>query len=246
MDDSRSFTAIAATHRARKQMRELALQEQKVAQEQRRIMAQQRRDQKWNSTNIYQQTRKTKHQSIKGNSEEGSFFDWSFWGLSICFLLMSIMRIRLEPSRRRARRLGSMSMSSINEQANVMITLRRINRGREQRGEPPISFDAYQALRMALLQDRTLLRGLAGHHVPPPSRGATHEQLQSCQQLTITENDDYDGDCCICLASYQPRDEVRILPCSHSYHKGCIDLWFEQSTLCPICKQSLNDGEDEV
>lgn len=190
-------------------------------------------------------SREAKSRKNKANAEEEEFFDWTFWGLCIIFTLMSIVRIRLEPSRRR-RRLVPATSATRTAEANAVQTLRRINRARQERGEPPISFDVYQALLMALLQDRTLLQGLAGHAIPPPPRGATEQQLLMCQQLTITHNDDYDGDCSICLASYQPDDVVRILPCSHSYHKGCIDVWLQQSILCPMCKQSLDDTEPPI
>jgi hypothetical protein len=48
------------------------------------------------------------------------------------------------------------------------------------------------------------------------------------------------GRCVICLAEYEEKDVLRILPyCSHNFHMACIDLWLEQNSTCPVCRISL-------
>mmetsp|Transcript_73971 Transcript_73971/g.176050 ORF Transcript_73971/g.176050 Transcript_73971/m.176050 type:complete len:293 (-) Transcript_73971:105-983(-) len=50
---------------------------------------------------------------------------------------------------------------------------------------------------------------------------------------------DADGEfskCMVCLESFQAKDELRILPCLHRYHKGCVDEWLSRSAECPVCK----------
>lgn len=39
--------------------------------------------------------------------------------------------------------------------------------------------------------------------------------------------------CLVCLESFAAGDEVRNLSCGHSFHRECIDEWFERSTRCP-------------
>ncbi|XP_014387352.1 PREDICTED: LOW QUALITY PROTEIN: zinc/RING finger protein 4, partial [Myotis brandtii] len=47
--------------------------------------------------------------------------------------------------------------------------------------------------------------------------------------------------CAICLDEYQEGEQLKILPCSHTYHCKCIDPWFSQAAQrsCPVCKQSV-------
>ncbi|XP_078173708.1 RING-H2 finger protein ATL57-like [Carex rostrata] len=47
--------------------------------------------------------------------------------------------------------------------------------------------------------------------------------------------------CTICLGEYEERDILRIMPtCGHNFHSGCIDVWLESHSTCPICRVSLN------
>ncbi|UVC54692.1 RING-type E3 ubiquitin transferase [Theileria orientalis] len=55
---------------------------------------------------------------------------------------------------------------------------------------------------------------------------------------TINSNDvdDNSKTCSVCLEEYHEGVEIKRLPCTHFYHKNCIDLWLNKSTICPICK----------
>ncbi|XP_020210195.1 E3 ubiquitin-protein ligase At4g11680 isoform X2 [Cajanus cajan] len=48
-----------------------------------------------------------------------------------------------------------------------------------------------------------------------------------------------DQECCICLAKYKDKEEVRQLPCSHTFHLKCVDQWLKITSCCPLCKQGL-------
>lgn len=49
-------------------------------------------------------------------------------------------------------------------------------------------------------------------------------------------------DCCLCLESFNPDDELRILPCGHFFHKQCVDKWFDSRRFrprtCPTCRRN--------
>lgn len=43
--------------------------------------------------------------------------------------------------------------------------------------------------------------------------------------------------CSICLCAYEEKEEVRLLPCRHHFHKECIDTWFTSHNRCPLCRE---------
>ncbi|XP_058780953.1 E3 ubiquitin-protein ligase At1g12760-like [Vicia villosa] len=54
-----------------------------------------------------------------------------------------------------------------------------------------------------------------------------------------------DAVCCICIANYENNDELRELPCSHLFHKDCVDKWLKINALCPLCKREVGRNETE-
>jgi hypothetical protein len=44
-----------------------------------------------------------------------------------------------------------------------------------------------------------------------------------------------DHTCAVCLEDMKERDEVRVLTCSHVYHRPCVDEWLSRSSRCPLC-----------
>lgn len=38
---------------------------------------------------------------------------------------------------------------------------------------------------------------------------------------------------------YEEGEELRTLPCFHSYHKSCIDEWLARQKTCPVCKNPI-------
>lgn len=96
-----------------------------------------------------------------------------------------------------------------------------------------------------------LLSSLLGYNMNTASlqRGATEEQLailpswehedaSGCvpEQGKTAKNHE-DPECCICLAKYREKEEIRQLPCSHIFHLDCVDQWLMIISCCPLCKQ---------
>mmetsp|Transcript_16878 Transcript_16878/g.39421 ORF Transcript_16878/g.39421 Transcript_16878/m.39421 type:complete len:287 (-) Transcript_16878:92-952(-) len=42
--------------------------------------------------------------------------------------------------------------------------------------------------------------------------------------------------CSICLCKLWPGQGIRVLPCGHYFHAGCIDKWFDVRCDCPLCR----------
>ena len=50
-----------------------------------------------------------------------------------------------------------------------------------------------------------------------------------------------DKSCSICCVDYEEMIELRILPCTHTFHKKCIDPWIlQQNNTCPLCRAKAN------
>nr|GMC74462.1 E3 ubiquitin-protein ligase At1g63170-like [Ipomoea batatas] len=76
-------------------------------------------------------------------------------------------------------------------------------------------------------------------------RGASNEQLSSLptwKYKQVCSNPDLENEnpeCCICLAQYCDKEEMRQLPCSHVFHLKCVDQWLRIISCCPLCKKEL-------
>ncbi|GKV41445.1 hypothetical protein SLEP1_g48981 [Rubroshorea leprosula] len=46
--------------------------------------------------------------------------------------------------------------------------------------------------------------------------------------------------CAICLEDYKDGEVVKVLPCQHDFHSGCVDSWLTKwGTFCPVCKLDM-------
>ncbi|GMH26772.1 hypothetical protein Nepgr_028615 [Nepenthes gracilis] len=56
----------------------------------------------------------------------------------------------------------------------------------------------------------------------------------------------YGLQCAICLCDFDDDDLLRLLTgCSHVFHQECIDLWLKSHKSCPICRRSLDCGDEK-
>jgi hypothetical protein len=49
--------------------------------------------------------------------------------------------------------------------------------------------------------------------------------------------------CAVCQdhETQSPNNAWRILRCQHSFHKSCVDTWFQRNVHCPVCRIDIRD-----
>ncbi|XP_078277400.1 E3 ubiquitin-protein ligase znrf3 isoform X2 [Rhinoraja longicauda] len=53
------------------------------------------------------------------------------------------------------------------------------------------------------------------------------------------------SDCAICLEKYVDGEELRVIPCTHRFHKRCVDPWLLQHHTCPHCRHNIIERRKE-
>ena len=53
-----------------------------------------------------------------------------------------------------------------------------------------------------------------------------------------------DNNCVICIDNIKAKQHQRILECKHTFHRKCIDKWFEIKDECPVCRFSYFTPSD--
>lgn len=69
------------------------------------------------------------------------------------------------------------------------------------------------------------------HRVEPSRLARRETSVPARREATV----DTGKTCSICMEKIMRRD-VHCLPCAHVFHRKCIGRWFQQSTLCPVCR----------
>ncbi|KAK7406850.1 hypothetical protein VNO78_08484 [Psophocarpus tetragonolobus] len=68
---------------------------------------------------------------------------------------------------------------------------------------------------------------------------------QPSESAAAASNFNEDRWCCVCLSRLKAKDEIRILPCSHKFHKICVNRWLKgRHKTCPLCRFSMG-AEDK-
>lgn len=58
-----------------------------------------------------------------------------------------------------------------------------------------------------------------------------------------SENKTTPDNCPICQDEMKANETIQTLPCSHKFHKDCIQKWIEMRNLCPLCKRVADTSQ---
>ena len=79
--------------------------------------------------------------------------------------------------------------------------------------------------------------------IAPSSR-----QIENASDIKEHENIAQETVCTICQdhETQSERPLWRILRCQHSFHKHCIDHWFERNVHCPVCRTDIREFSRDI
>ena len=69
----------------------------------------------------------------------------------------------------------------------------------------------------------------------------TAQQIAAATTLSTVETTTADI-CAVCQDGYGMGNERRQLNvCHHTFHRGCIDTWFQENVHCPVCRHDIRE-----
>ena len=79
---------------------------------------------------------------------------------------------------------------------------------------------------------------------------AIKKKLQDikCCRYSVGDTTSIDGihdSCSVCLDEFKIGEMIRVLPCTHPFHRDCVDKWLYKKHTCPLCKFDILKGEHE-
>ena len=74
-----------------------------------------------------------------------------------------------------------------------------------------------------------------------PPRGLPQLVIKSLPLFVHSAKPDSDPIyCAVCLSEFEENETGRVIPtCNHSFHVGCIDMWFYSHVTCPLCRSEV-------
>ncbi|XP_034242423.1 E3 ubiquitin-protein ligase RNF181-like [Thrips palmi] len=91
-----------------------------------------------------------------------------------------------------------------------------------------------------LLQDFGMWEELGTNKkLPPP---ASKQVVKDLKEDTVQEEGEQ---CPVCLKKFEVAEVVKVMPCHHNFHTGCILPWLQKTNSCPLCRHELPTDDEE-
>jgi hypothetical protein len=66
-------------------------------------------------------------------------------------------------------------------------------------------------------------------------KGLSLEVIEKLPCKELYEN--LEDQCTVCFCGMEKGEIILELPCSHIFHKGCLNEWLAKEKICPLCKR---------
>ncbi|TYZ64541.1 hypothetical protein PybrP1_004563 [[Pythium] brassicae (nom. inval.)] len=106
--------------------------------------------------------------------------------------------------------------------------------------------DDYRAVRMTIYvaQEASPQPFIGGRRPPMRARGAPMSLINQLPTYIFSTSKEKANqatpDCLVCRCGFSVGEEIKSLPCFHSYHSECIDSWLCLNKVCPVCQFSID------
>lgn len=77
------------------------------------------------------------------------------------------------------------------------------------------------------------------HTLQQTQRDRVERAIQGLHKFSLPRVSENWTQCPICLDDFDAGNEVRTLPCTHTFHVACIDAWLRLNVKCPHCRSSV-------
>ena len=90
-------------------------------------------------------------------------------------------------------------------------------------------------------------------HLQQPRAGASQSEIDNHTASWVVDDvsklPEELRQCCVCLDDVEVGQQVRTLPCLHTFHAQCAEEWLGKKKVCPLCQFSIDGtgtGEGEA
>jgi len=86
---------------------------------------------------------------------------------------------------------------------------------------------------------------------PPKHQGLSEADLNRLPTIECSKEKEGtpglgNAECAVCLEAFKGGERCRVIPvCSHAFHVQCADAWLSRRSVCPICRRSARENEEE-
>jgi len=104
----------------------------------------------------------------------------------------------------------------------------------EQEEASQAPHNMFENLVRMMLRQQLFASGMRqGEEGPQP---AAQQKIESLEKRHAEGGEDK---CPVCFSDYEKDEELTVLPCSHTFHTGCVTEWLKRHNSCPCCRQAI-------